>query len=77
MDSSYIRISGTIGDVGDAAQGTCFTDRYIGICLGICQIGFDFVAISCRSRAKVSGCIRIRTDSNIAIICTGTVANSD
>ena len=80
-DRSNIRGAGTIGYIGDAtilrfAIFYTVTDRYIGICLFVCQIGFDFFTISCLGCAKICRSIGIRTDSNIAIIGAGTIADS-
>ena len=52
------------------------TDRYIGICHFVCQIGFDFFTIFCLGCAKICRSIGIRTDSDIAIIRVGTIADS-
>ena len=70
---SNIRDAGTVGYIGDAAQSIAFTDRYIGICFTFGQICFCDIIFSC---AKVSGGIGIRTDSNIAVIGAGTIADS-
>ena len=76
-DRSNIRGAGTVGYIGNTPQGTCFTDRYIGICHCVCQIGFDFFTISCLGCAKICRSIGIRTDGDIAIIGAGTITNGD